>query len=306
MRARGRPRPRGSRWSEQSARSRLSPSQRRCVGVRTADRLARYHELDAPILLTSGRNVVRCYRLRLSEAERHDRRRRNALLHEVIAHGLRAALRQRLVVVVVADVVGVAFDLEVQAWIREQDAGDASRASRARPACSVCCAVSNSTSDMLTIRPRAVSRVSRMMFNCCCSRSRSSAFSRLGLLATAWRARAAACSARRRLARARPPRARGFASRRSCARSATRPARRPGASPLHAPLRCVRSRSASARSRARRRAMSSASARRASAARALGLCLLAPPRFRLRRARSRRLRGRLQRAALALAMRSSS
>src|SRR5215813_13542010 len=45
------------------------------------------------------------------------------------------------------------------------------------PGFSVYLLKSNSTSEMLTIRPRCVSRVSRIMFNCCSSRWRSSAFS---------------------------------------------------------------------------------------------------------------------------------
>ena len=45
----------------------------------------------------------------------------------------RAALRERLVVVVVADVVGVTVNLEAQVWIREQDAGHG-RELLARPA----------------------------------------------------------------------------------------------------------------------------------------------------------------------------
>ena len=92
--------------------------------VRTADRFARDHELHSSILLSSAGNTVRDHGLRLSESKRRDRRRRNALLHEITAHRLRAALRQRLIVVSVADAVGVAVDFEAQVRIRQQDAGD--------------------------------------------------------------------------------------------------------------------------------------------------------------------------------------
>ena len=49
---------------------------------------------------------------------------RNSLLHEIIADGLRAALREILIVLVAADAVGVSFDGNVQAGISEHDAGN--------------------------------------------------------------------------------------------------------------------------------------------------------------------------------------
>jgi hypothetical protein len=48
----------------------------------------------------------------------------DALLHEVVADGLGAALGELLIVVVGADAIGVAFDGDMQTGISEYDAGN--------------------------------------------------------------------------------------------------------------------------------------------------------------------------------------
>src|SRR5437879_5449280 len=60
----------------------------------------------------------------LAEAVRFNRARSNSLLHEVVANRLGAQLREALVVFVAANAVGVSFHRDVQAGIRENDAGN--------------------------------------------------------------------------------------------------------------------------------------------------------------------------------------
>ena len=140
--------------------------------------------------------------------------------------------------------------------MRRQDARRRAPASRARPA-SGRAPMSNSTSDMLTIRPRAVSRVSRITLSCCRSCSRSCAFS-----CSDWAALpCACCGLRLRVARAaRPPRARSPPS----ARAASASALRRSAGVLLGSAAALRSRGRLAASAARRpRARPPRSARRA-------------------------------------------
>src|SRR5688572_12769549 len=79
-----------------------------------ADGVAGDDELDASILLASGGGAVGRHRRALAEPAGSNRARRNALLHEIGPHRCAASLRQLLVVVFSAHVVGVPFDLDPQ------------------------------------------------------------------------------------------------------------------------------------------------------------------------------------------------
>ena len=110
--------------------------------------------------------VVGSHRLSLAEALRRDRTRRHSLLRQVVAHGLAALFGELLVVVIAADAVRVAFDVQLQARDVRRRCRPPWPASRAPAGRSENLPVSKSTSDMFTIKPRAVSRVCRMALNC--------------------------------------------------------------------------------------------------------------------------------------------
>src|SRR6266568_3156144 len=90
----------------------------------TADGVAVDDEFDAPIALAAFGGVVGGDRLRFAEAVSGDGRRRYALFGEEIADGAGAALGKLLIEFVAADAVGVALDLEQEAGMREDDAGN--------------------------------------------------------------------------------------------------------------------------------------------------------------------------------------
>ena len=77
-----------------------------------ANHFARNHDLHPAILLPALRRVIGSHRLSLAEALRRDRTRRHSLLSQVIANRLAALFGKRLVVVIAADAVGVAFDIQ--------------------------------------------------------------------------------------------------------------------------------------------------------------------------------------------------
>src|SRR5260370_21935627 len=90
----------------------------------TADGVAGDDELDAPIALAAFGGVVGGDRLRFAEAVGGDGRRRHALFGKEIADGVRAALGKLLIEFVAADAIGVALDLEQEAGMREDNAGN--------------------------------------------------------------------------------------------------------------------------------------------------------------------------------------
>lgn len=89
---------------------------------RVSDGGAVYDQFDAAITLASVSGIIRRNRLRFSKAARGDRRSPNSLLCEKIADGIRAALGKLLVVFIGAHTVRVAFDLQSEARMREQNA----------------------------------------------------------------------------------------------------------------------------------------------------------------------------------------
>src|SRR5258708_5011237 len=102
------------------------PLRRWCGGGRgrVADGIAVDHELDAAVALAAVGGVVRSDGLRLAEAAGGDRGGRDALLGEEIAHGIGAAFGELLIEFVAAYAVGVTFDLQSEAGMREDDAGN--------------------------------------------------------------------------------------------------------------------------------------------------------------------------------------
>src|SRR5688500_208571 len=90
-----------------------------------ADDVAGDDQLDAAVLLPSGGGAVRRNGRAFSETLPPDGARGDPLLHEIRAHRFTATLRQPLIGVVGAHVVGVTLDLHAQSLLRCQDAGDA-------------------------------------------------------------------------------------------------------------------------------------------------------------------------------------
>ena len=157
----------------------------RCAPDLSADDFAADDDFDAAVFLTAGwRGVVR-NRHGFAEAGGGDGVEVDALLHKEVANGGGALFRQLLVESRRTSGVGVSFDLEFQAWIGNHDAGKfgegfaSGRTQGVRP-------VSKSTSPMLTIRPRTVSRVSRMRLNWVSRLARNSCLSRSDWAAAAW------------------------------------------------------------------------------------------------------------------------
>src|SRR5260370_11938819 len=90
----------------------------------TADGVTVDDELDAPVALAACGGLVGGDRLRFAEAVGRDGRRRYALFGEKIADGVGAALGELLIEFVAADAIGVALDLEQEAGMREDNAGN--------------------------------------------------------------------------------------------------------------------------------------------------------------------------------------
>ncbi len=97
-----------------------------CDGVRcrgsVSDGGAVDDELDAAVALTAVGGVICGDGLRFSKTVRRDGRRRNSLLGEKIADGIRAALGELLIEFIGAHAVRVAFNLQSQASMRQQNA----------------------------------------------------------------------------------------------------------------------------------------------------------------------------------------
>src|SRR6266853_37770 len=89
-----------------------------------ADGVAVDDEFDAAIALAAFGRVVGGDGLRLAEAVSGDGRRGYTLLREKVENGIGAAFRELLIEIVAADAVGVAFDLERETGMSEDDAGN--------------------------------------------------------------------------------------------------------------------------------------------------------------------------------------
>ena len=89
-----------------------------------ADGVTRYHELDAAILLTARGGVVRCDGIGFAHSGGGNVGGGDSLFGQEIAHGIGALLGELLIVVVGADAIGVAFQLELEARICQEDSRD--------------------------------------------------------------------------------------------------------------------------------------------------------------------------------------
>src|SRR6185437_3989460 len=87
-----------------------------------ADGGAADHQLDAAVLLSAGGGGVRSHRIRLAEAGGADRTGAYTLGGQEGSHGGGAAIRELLVVVGRAGVVGVAIHLDGEAGVGLQNA----------------------------------------------------------------------------------------------------------------------------------------------------------------------------------------
>src|SRR5579864_2998164 len=98
----------------------LSRSVPRCA----TDCFAAQHQFHTAVLLAAFGGLVRGDGLGLAIPVGLDRSGVDPLLDEIVANRLGAVLRKLLIVLITADAIGVSFDLEVQAGIRQYDAGD--------------------------------------------------------------------------------------------------------------------------------------------------------------------------------------
>ncbi len=89
-----------------------------------ADGVTIDHQLDAAVALAAFGGVVRSDGLRFAEAAGGDGGGRDALLGEKIADGIGAVVGELLIEFVAADAVRVALDLQREAGMREDDAGN--------------------------------------------------------------------------------------------------------------------------------------------------------------------------------------
>src|SRR6266850_4567857 len=83
-----------------------------CRTDRSSDDVAGDHHLDAPIPLTSGRRIVRGNGLSLAKAAGGDVCRTDALLDQESTYGICTSIRQRQVVIVRPDTVGMTLDFQ--------------------------------------------------------------------------------------------------------------------------------------------------------------------------------------------------
>jgi hypothetical protein len=88
---------------------------------RISDGVAVHDELDAAISLAAFGGVIRRDGLRFSKAVRGDGRRGHSLLREKIAHGISAPLGKLLIEFIGAHAVRVAFDLQIQSGVSQND-----------------------------------------------------------------------------------------------------------------------------------------------------------------------------------------
>src|SRR6266436_7020526 len=89
-----------------------------------SNRVAVDYEFDAAIALAAFGGVVGGHGLRLAESARGHCAGRHAFFREKIAHGIGAALRELLIKIVAADAVGVAFDLQREAFVGKENSRD--------------------------------------------------------------------------------------------------------------------------------------------------------------------------------------
>ncbi len=134
-----------------------------------------------------SRGVIR-HRLRLAIAGSGDIVWLDALRDQEIPDCIGAVLRQLLVELVASDAVRIALDLQLQTGIGLQNSRDLRQADLRYSVFSVYLPVSNSTSDILTISPRADSLVASTLLSCARSFSRTALASRALLFAAAARA----------------------------------------------------------------------------------------------------------------------
>src|SRR5580704_9911389 len=89
-----------------------------------ADGVAVDDELDAAVALAALGGVIRGDGLHFAEAARGDIGAGHTLLGEKVADGVGAALGELLIEIIAANAVGVAFDLESEAGMGENNAGN--------------------------------------------------------------------------------------------------------------------------------------------------------------------------------------
>src|SRR5580658_3501737 len=110
-----RPRRSRSRWARDLA-------QASCGGIRrVANGVAGNHEFNPAVFLAPCGVIIRSYWQRVTEAFRSQCVCRYALFDQVTADSAGAILRQLLVHVITAHVVGVTANLNVEAWISDED-----------------------------------------------------------------------------------------------------------------------------------------------------------------------------------------
>ena len=101
---------------------------------RCTDDLARDHQFDAPVLLSSIGSVIGGHRLSLAEPSGRKRILLHSLFSQIIAHCRAALFGELLIVSIRAYVVGMAFDIEAQPGVSGDHASHPGQLfTRARP-----------------------------------------------------------------------------------------------------------------------------------------------------------------------------
>jgi hypothetical protein len=91
---------------------------------RVADGFAGNEKFHSAVLLSSRGVIVRSYCQGVAKTFGCNRISRDSLLHQIVAHRGSAVLREGLIHLVAADLVGIAADFDVESRIGQQNTGD--------------------------------------------------------------------------------------------------------------------------------------------------------------------------------------
>jgi hypothetical protein len=89
---------------------------------RCPDDIAGDDQLYSAVLLPACRSIVGCHWLALAESMGRNRRCDNPRLNQEVANRARSMFRQLHIEFIGSNAIGMAFHLELQTWIRQNDA----------------------------------------------------------------------------------------------------------------------------------------------------------------------------------------
>src|ERR1700693_4601149 len=91
---------------------------------RVADRITGHEKFHSPVLLSTCRVIIRSNSQSVAKASSRDGIGRDSLSHQVVTHRAGAVLRQGLIHLIAAHVVGVSADFDIESRVGEQDTGN--------------------------------------------------------------------------------------------------------------------------------------------------------------------------------------